>query len=392
MEKADNTGLPDRIARALTVPVIDPTFLLKGPKGRDLSREGQDDPMRLEKLNERSRDVFRQVVETYLDTGEPVGSRTLSKLLTVGLSPASIRNIMADLEESGLLYAPHTSAGRMPTETGLRLFVDGLLEVGDLTKEERANIEAQCRSAGRRAEDVLSEATTALSGLSHCAGMVLVPKTDAALKHIEFVHLGPGRALVVAVTEDGAVENRIMEVPLGLPPSALTTATNYLNAHLAGKTLGEIRAEINTRQAELRAELDALAQGVVESGLAVWTSDDRDDAGSLIVRGRGNLLGSVREQQDLERIRQLFDDLEAKKDLIRILDLAKDAQGVRIFIGSENNLFSLSGSSVIVSPFTDAQNKIIGVAGVIGPTRINYARIIPMVDYTARLIGRFLNE
>lgn len=348
--------------------------------------------MRLEELNERSRDVFRQVVETYLDTGEPVGSRTLSRLLTVGLSPASIRNIMADLEDSGLLYAPHTSAGRMPTETGLRLFVDGLLEVGDLTKEERANIEAQCRSAGRRAEDVLSEATTALSGLSHCAGMVLVPKTDAALKHIEFVNLGPGRALVVAVTEDGAVENRIMEVPLGLPPSALTTATNYLNAQLAGKTLSEIRAEINTRQAELRAELDALAQGVVESGLAVWTSDDRDDAGSLIVRGRGNLLGSVREQQDLERIRQLFDDLEAKKDLIRILDLAKDAQGVRIFIGSENNLFSLSGSSVIVSPFTDAQNKIIGVAGVIGPTRINYARIIPMVDYTARLIGRFLNE
>jgi heat-inducible transcriptional repressor len=348
--------------------------------------------MRLQEMNQRSRDVFRQVVETYLETGEPVGSRTLSRLLTVGLSPASIRNIMADLEDWGLLYAPHTSAGRMPTDTGLRLFVDGLLEVGNLTREERQNIEAQCRSAGRRVEDVLSEATTALSGLSQCAGMVLVPKTDASLKHIEFVNLAPGRALVVAVTEDGAVENRIMEVPLGLPPSALITASNYLNAHIQGKNLASLRQEIKDHQAELRAELDSLATQVVESGLAVWTTDDRDDAGSLIVRGRANLLGNVKEQEDLERIRQLFDDLEAKKDLIRILDLARDAQGVRIFIGAENNLFSLSGSSVIVSPFKDAQDNIIGVAGVIGPTRINYARIIPMVDYTAKLIGRFLNK
>lgn len=348
--------------------------------------------MRLEELNERSRDVFRQIVETYLETGEPVGSRTLSQLLTVGLSPASIRNVMADLENAGLLYAPHTSAGRVPTETGLRIFVDGLLEVGDLTAEERRNIEAQCKSAGRRIEDVLSEATTALSGLSHCAGMVLVPKTDSPLKHIEFVALAPGRALVVAVTEDGAVENRLMDVPLGLPPSALVTASNYLNAHLQGKTLAEIKADILAEQAEKQAELDQLAKGVVKSGLAVWTNDRRDGVGSLIVRGRANLLGGDENQMDLERIRQLFDDLEAKKDLIRLLDLARDAKGVRIFIGAENKLFSLSGSSVIVSPFTDGQDKIVGAVGVIGPTRLNYARVIPMVDYTAKLIGRFMQK
>ncbi|RMF08040.1 MAG: heat-inducible transcriptional repressor HrcA [Alphaproteobacteria bacterium] len=348
--------------------------------------------MRLEELNERSRQVFRQIVETYLETGEPVGSRTLSRLLTVGLSPATIRNVMADLEDAGLLYAPHTSAGRMPTETGLRIFVDGLLEVGDLTEEERRNIEAQCRNAGQRLEDVLSKATNALSDLSQCAGMVLVPKTDSPLKHIEFVALRPGRALVVVVTEDGAVENRLMEVPLGLPPSALVTASNYLNAHLQGKTLSEIRAEIKAEQEKMRAELDALSREVVSSGLAVWTNDERDDAGALIVRGRANLLGSVEEQMDLERIRQLFEDLETKKDLIRLLDLAREAQGVRIFIGSENKLFSLSGSSVIVSPFTDARDKIVGAIGVIGPTRLNYARIIPMVDYTARLIGRYLHN
>lgn len=345
--------------------------------------------MRLDELNTRSRDIFRQIVETYLETGEPVGSRTLSRLLNVGLSAASIRNVMADLEEAGLLTAPHTSAGRLPTPVGLRMFVDGLLEIGDLTAGERRNIEAQCRAAGRRMEDVLGEATAALSGLSHCAGLVWVPKSNAPLRHIEFVHLGPGRALAILVTEDGAVENRLMDVPPGLPPSALTQAANYLNARAIGKTLDEVREVIERELEENKTALDTLASEVVAAGLATWTGG-RDGESGLIIRGWSNLLEDVQAREDLERVRRLFDELETKRDFIKLLDLAKNADGVRIFIGAENNLFSLSGSSVIVSPYMDAQEKIVGVIGVIGPTRLNYARIIPMVDYTAKIVGRFL--
>lgn len=346
--------------------------------------------MRLDELSTRSRDIFRQIVETYLETGDPVGSRTVSRLPSVGLSPASVRNVMADLEDAGLLSAPHTSAGRVPTALGLRIFVDGLLEVGDLSADERRNIEAQCRAAGRRMEDVLGEATAALSGLSHCAGLVSVQKTShSPLRHIEFVHLSPGRALAVLVNEDGAVENRLMDVPLGLPPSALVQAANYLNARIIGKTLDEAREVIERELDEKKAALDDLTSEVVAAGIATW-SGGRDGESGLIVRGWGNLLEDVQAQEDLERVRRLFDELETKRDLLRLLDLAKQADGVRIFIGAENNLFSLSGSSVIVSPYTDAQEKIIGVIGVIGPTRLNYARIIPMVDYTAKIIGRFL--
>ncbi|MBW7835338.1 MAG: heat-inducible transcriptional repressor HrcA [Sphingomonadales bacterium] len=345
--------------------------------------------MRLEDLNTRSRDILRQVVESYLETGEPIGSRTLARMVGLGLSPASIRNVMADLEDMGILYAPHTSAGRIPTQTGLRLFVDGLLEVGAISREERRNLEDQCRHAGRRMEDVLSQATTALSGLSHCAGMVLVPKLNAPLKHLEFVPLGPGRALVVVVTEDGAVENRLIDVPLGLPPSALAQAANYLNARLLGRTFEEAKTLIEKELEEKRTELDELTTAVVSAGVATWSGGSREE-GALIVKGLGNLLEDVAAEEDLERIRKLYDDLEAKKDLIKLLDLAKNADGVRIFIGAENNLFSLSGSSVIVAPYSDANEKIIGVIGVIGPTRLNYARIIPMVDYTAKLVGRYL--
>ena len=347
--------------------------------------------MRLEDLNTRSRDILRQVVETYLETGEPVGSRTLSRLVGLGLSPASIRNVMADLEDMGILYAPHASAGRIPTQSGLRLFVDGLLEVGAISREERRNLEDQCRGAGWRMQDVLAQATMALSGLSHCAGMVLVPKQNAPLKHIEFVHLGPGRALVVVVTEDGAVENRLIDVPLGLPPAALTQAANYLNARLLGRTFDEAKTLIEQELEGRRAELDELTAAVVSTGVATWSGGAREE-GALIVKGLGNLLEDVAAQEDLERIRKLYDDLEEKKDLIKLLDLAKNADGVRIFIGAENKLFSLSGSSVIVAPYSDANEKIIGVIGVIGPTRLNYARIIPMVDYTAKLVGRFLQE
>jgi heat-inducible transcriptional repressor len=352
----------------------------------------------VEELDERSRLLFRQIVETYLETGEPVGSRTLARATPLALSPATIRNVMADLEQMGLLVAPHTSAGRLPTQLGLRLFVDGLLEVGTLAAPERAEIEKRLAGSGQSVEDLLTLATTMLSGLSGCAGVVVAPKLDAALKHVEFVSMGPGKALAIIVSEGGAVENRILEVPLGMPPSALVEATNFLNARLRGRTLDEAREEILIEIEEARAELDRLAAKVIELGLATWSGSNtgagaaREGAGEpqLIVRGQAHLLENVTAAEDLERIRMLFDDLEGKKDVIQLLDLAKEADGVRIFIGSENKLFSLSGSSLIVAPYKNARSKIVGVLGVIGPTRLNYARVIPMVDYTARVMSRLV--
>lgn len=345
--------------------------------------------MSLSSFNERSITIFRQIVETYLETGDPVGSRTLSRTDSISVSPATIRNTMSDLEEAGLLAAPHTSAGRIPTDLGLRLFVDGLMEMGNLTKDERESIKGKCAQEGRSVEDVLGEASKALSGLSQCASLVMVPKQELAVKHIEFVSLAPNRALVVLVSEDGTVENRIIDLPIGLPPSALVQAGNYLNSRLVGNSLEEmkdaIQLELNTRQ----AELDGLTARIVESGLAVWSGGEQHPA-SLIVSGQSNLLQNVGATEDLEKVKHLFEELERKKDLIKLMELAKDGGGVRLFIGAENNLFSLSGSSVVVSPYMNGANKIVGVIGVIGPTRLNYARIVPMVDYTAQMVSRLL--
>ncbi|SDR26003.1 heat-inducible transcription repressor HrcA [Pseudovibrio sp. Tun.PSC04-5.I4] len=345
----------------------------------------------LEDLDQRSREIFRRIVENYLDTGEPSGSRTLARGLTMSLSPASIRNVMADLEHLGLLYSPHTSAGRLPTQSGLRLFVDGFLEVGDLSKEERENIAVQVKANGdgKTTEQVLTEASQMLSGLSRGAGVVLSHKTDAALRHIEFVQIEPLKALVVLVSEDGSVENRVVDLPPGLPPSALTEASNYLNSIIRNRTLIEAQTELIRQRNEFQNELDVLTSKVVDAGVAVWGGDN-SNPGTLIVRGRSNLLDELGAKEDLERIRLLFDDLENKSELIRLLDLAKDGEGVRIFIGSENKLFSLSGSSLIVSPYRDSEQRVVGVLGVIGPTRLNYARVIPMVDYTARLVSRLI--
>lgn len=339
-------------------------------------------------MDDRSREIFRKLVQTYLDTGEPVGSRTLSHDGTIDLSAASIRNVMADLTDMGLLYAPHISAGRMPTERGLRMFVDGVMEIGDLPPEERRVIEEQLSGGGKTLEDALTEASAMLSGLTHGAGLVVTPKADSALKHIEFVATGPGQALVVMVSDDGKVENRIVDTPTGLPPSALAEATNYLNARLRGRTLGEARAEILCEIESEKAALDALTKKLVEAGVADWSAAGAGDQGSLIVRGRSNLLEDGAE--DIERVRMLFDDLEQKQGVMELLEAAKDGEGVRIFIGSENRLFSLSGSSVVAAPYRDARQQIVGVVGVIGPTRLNYARVIPMVDYTAEVIGRLL--
>lgn len=341
-------------------------------------------------LNARSREIFRQIVETYLATGDPVGSRNLSRQLPMTLSPASVRNVMSDLEALGLIYAPHTSAGRLPTESGLRLFVDGLLQVGELSESEQGQIEAQITGNQHRAiEDMLNEASEMLSGLSGCAGMVLAEKQSQRLKHVEFVYLEPGKALVVLVGEEGTVENRVVDLPKVLDASALREASNYLSARITGATLVEARARIEKELAEKKAELDALTARVVQTGLAVW-SGDGDGQKSLIVRGRSHLLDDLTAIEDLERIRLLFDDLETNKELVQLLGLVEHAEGVRIFIGSESQLFSLSGSSLIVAPFQDSDRKIVGVLGVIGPTRVNYARIIPVVDYTAKLLGRLI--
>jgi heat-inducible transcriptional repressor len=344
-------------------------------------------------LDLRSRDIFRRLVETYLDTGEPVGSRTISRILPGTLSPASVRNVMMDLEEAGLLYSPHTSAGRVPTQAGLRFFVDALLEVGSLNAAERAQIDAQMAAANRprRVEDMLSEATMLLSGLSHCAGVVVAPKGNARLKHIEFVSLGPGRALVILVSEDGTVENRAIDVPAGLPPSTLIRASNYLSARMQGKTIGELQKLIGEELDTLRGEVDELSAKVIEAGIATWSGAANADDRTLIVKGQANLIDNTTAVEELERIRKLFDDIENKKELVQLLGLAEAGEGVRIFIGSENKLFSLSGSSLIVAPYRNSEEKVVGALGIIGPTRLNYARIIPMVDYTARAIGRLIS-
>ena len=343
-------------------------------------------------LGDRPREVFRHLVEAFISSGEPVGSRTLSQRLPLTLSPASIRNVMADLESMGLLYAPHTSAGRAPTEKGLRLFVDGLLEVGELAPDERASIEARMSGTGRAIEDVLTQATSLLSGLSNCAGLLVSTKQDSPLKHIEFTAIAPGKALVVMVSEDGQVENRLIDTPLGLPGSAMSEASNYLNARLRGRTLDSARAEVLAELEGERAELDVLTAKIVAEGLATLSMPDsrNSDEKVLIVRGTSHLLDSVDAQADIERIRTLFEDIERKNDLIRLLELAQDGAGVRIFIGSENRLFSLSGSSIIAAPYANSAGKVVGVIGVLGPTRLNYGRIIPMVDHTAKVVGRLL--
>jgi heat-inducible transcriptional repressor len=346
---------------------------------------------RLPDLNERSRAIFRRIVETYLTTGEPLGSRNLSRHLPMTLSPASVRNVMSDLEQLGLIFSPHTSAGRLPTQAGLRLFVDGLMEVGALSDEERLKIERQMTGArvDKSVSDILTEAGEMISGLSLCAGVVLADKQTSRLKHIEFVQLNPTRGLVVLVAEDGNVENRVIQLPEGLPASTLQEAANYLNSSIRGLTLEEGKARIEKELTEQKAQLDVLTKRVIQAGLASW-SGEAGDGKSLIVRGQSHLLKDVTALEDLERVRLLFDDLESKRDLIQLLGAAETADGVRIFIGSENKLFSLSGSALIVAPLMDGDRKIVGALGVIGPTRLNYGRIIPMVDFTARLVGRLI--
>ncbi|MCB1472750.1 MAG: heat-inducible transcriptional repressor HrcA [Rhodobiaceae bacterium] len=353
----------------------------------DLAAVGSE----LARLDERSREIFRQIVESYLETGTPVGSRNLSRSLAITLSPASVRNVMADLESLGLIFAPHTSAGRLPTELGLRFFVDSLMQFGELTETERMRIESQV-AAGRQhsVEQVLTEAGNLLSGLSRTAAVVLATKNDMRVHHVEFIRLDPRKCLVVLVGDTGAVENRLIDLPEGVPADALNEAANYLNAHLRGKTLAQVRTQMESAREAARSEVEALTQRLIEAGLASLGNAQGKGPQTLIVRGQANLLEDLSALEDLERVQLLLADLERKNDIVELLGLAEDGEGVRIFIGSENRLFSLSGSSVVLAPYRDSEQRIVGVLGVIGPTRLNYARIVPMVDYTAKLVGRIL--
>ena len=345
----------------------------------------------LNALDQRARAIFRDIVEAYLATGEPVGSRTLSRQSTVHLSPASIRNTMADLATLGLLDAPHAMAGRRPTQLGLRFFVDSLLQLGEAPDEQKREIDARIAQAGSNPQDVLGAASELLSGLAGGAGLVVTPERDAPVRHAELVSIGPGQALLVLVFEDNQIENRVLATPPELSPSTLVEATNFLNARFKGNTLSEARSEAAEALARDRAALDEAAATLIESGLGEWSGEDPTAGRALIVRGRANLLADTEGLANLEMARRLFDDLEKTRELIQVLDLAKDGEAVRIFIGSENPLFSLSGSSLIVAPYMNAERRVVGALGVIGPTRLNYARVIPVVDYTARAIGRVLD-
>ena len=348
-------------------------------------------PDLLNDMNERSREIFRRLVEGYLESGGPVGSRTLTRTLNEKVSAATVRNVMQDLEFLGLLDSPHISAGRVPTQLGLRMFVDGLLEVDQLSKEDQLKLDQTVDRNSQDVSSVLDRVGSTLSALTHGASLVLTPKQEQPIKHIEFVSLSPDRALVVLVYCNGDVENRLFTPPVGQTPSAMREAANFLNAVLEGRTLSELLSTIQDDVDLRRQEIDSLAQELVTQGLAVWQTQG-DDNERLIVRGRGNLLESEAHEEDLERIRNLFDDLERKRDIAEFLELTEQGDGVRIFIGSENKLFSLTGSSLVVSPYMNSERKIVGAIGVIGPTRLNYGRIVPLVDYTAQLVGKLISD
>ncbi len=345
----------------------------------------------LSDMNARTREVFRRLVETYLETGAPVGSRTLTRTISEKISPATVRNVMQDLEFMGLLDAPHVSAGRMPTDRGIRLFVDSLLEVDDLTPEDRHKIERTVTSNEADVETMMDRVGRVLSGITSGASLVLTPKHDAPIRHIEFVSLSPDRALVVLVFADGHVENRLFTPPPGQTPSSMREAGNFLSALASGLTIPELKERMREEIGRRQREIDTLARHLIEAGLAQW---DGGDSGRerLIVRGRSNLLPEGADEAELERIRKLFDDLERKRDIAEFLDLAETGEGVRIFIGSENKLFSLSGSSLVVSPYMNSDRKIIGAVAVIGPTRLNYGRVVPIVNYTAELVGKLISD
>jgi len=342
-------------------------------------------PQPIGELTDRMRDIFGMVVEAYLERGLPIGSKALAG--SISLSPASIRGVMQELEERGLLTHPHTAAGRIPTDSGLRLFVDGIMQAAAPDPRERREIERQI-VRDQPIEDALAAASAALSGLSQAAGVVLAPKRELTLKQLSFVPLSTTRALAVLVGSDGSVENRVVSLDADTSAAALTEVSNFINARLSGLTLADAEARLRAEIRDRKEAIDAAAAELVASGLAAW-SQDHARRPVLIVRGHANLI-DANAAEDLDRVRKLLDELEEAQEIAHLLESARDAPGCRIFIGSENRMFALSGSSVIAAPYRGSQGEVVGVVGVIGPTRLNYARVVPMVDFTAKALTRLM--
>ena len=343
-------------------------------------------------LKPRALEIFNALVTAYLESGQPIGSKTLAQRLRHDLSPASIRSNMSDLEHAGLLFSPHTSAGRIPTESGLRVYVDGLMEYSpDLTTEDRMSIDGECAIRGVSVDELLEKTSRTLSGLSRCASLVLSPASNAELQHFEFVPLGENRALAVLVRMDGKVENRLIDLPSGVPQSAMVRASNYMNARLSGRDLSAATGMIRTEIAAQRAELDEMSRRLVEAGVGLWAEGSSSEDAVLVMRGQSNLLDDIQAGEELETIGQLFDELEARENALRLLDATSEGDGVKIFIGAENKLFTNTGCSMVIAPYHDSKKQVIGAIGVLGPRHMNYARIIPMVDYTSRAIAAVLS-
>jgi len=340
-------------------------------------------------LSDRSKQIFKGVIESYLDSGEPVGSEALSKKLGINISTSTIRSIMANLQKEGLLFAPHISAGRLPTDKGMRYFVDGVLEFGRLSKSERETIKNQCRSKGISFEDVLDEASKILSSLSNCAGFVVAPKYQNKIKHIEFIRLSSNQIMSIVANENGLVENRILDSNNSYSENTLKQVSNYLNSKFSGKTIDEIKKIISNEIENSQLELNTLSKKLVKEGIIELVPNS--EAPYIFLHGQSSLLEDNIVTKDLDQMRNIFDDIENKSNFLSVLESTNKGKGVQIYIGAQNFLFNHSGLSMIMAPYINNEQKIIGAIGVLGPMRINYARIVPLVDYTSKVIGRILS-
>ena len=344
-----------------------------------------------EDLDDKKKIVLNQIIDSYLIDGAPVGSKTLSNKSEEMASSSSLRNIMSQLEVMGLIYSPHVSSGRLPTEKGLRLYVDNLLAFQTIYNENDNLFLKDLNNAGQRGpKELLSEASASLSGMSSHAGIVVVPKTEKDLKHIEFVRLSKEKALVVLIDSIGSVENRIITIDEGTPDMTFEMAGNYLNSKINGQNIDELRTKINLDIKKRKNEIDSLAAGLISKGLAIWANDHSDS--SLIIHGHDKLLDDVQAIEDLEKIKSLFSTLGNQELSIQLLEDIASASGVKIFIGSENRLFEGTGCSLIIAPIQTYEQKVFGALGVIGPKRMNYSKIISMVDYTSQIVSKLLND
>ena len=336
-------------------------------------------------MDRRAQTLLKTLIERYIADGQPVGSRTLSKYSGLELSPATIRNVMADLEDLGLIVSPHTSAGRVPTPKGYRLFVDTLLTVQPLQYDQTERIQGQLR--GDEPQRVLAQAASLLSNLSHFAGVVLTPRRSSLFRQVEFMRLSDRRILLIIVTPEGDVQNRILHTERDYTPSQLVEAANFINAHFAGLALESIRERLRGELASLRDDITVLMQRAIEASGKALTEESEP----VVISGERNLLGIADLSDNMERLRRLFDMFDQRSGLLQLLDASSHAHGVQIFIGGESKLVPMDQMSVVVAPY-EVDGKIVGTLGVIGPTRMAYERVIPIVDITAKLVSTALSH